>query len=154
MIALVLHAAAAGNSEQQVKLLTPTSGEQKYPPPWRGPPLVTGPQPRYNVLPLTKLTASLHYTPSACRPERADARQVAGTQAYLSDGPAAALQPPPPKWRRTASAGTRSGAASGRRKNYISQEPPRPGAMRLARAPAQSAGRRWAGEPQVLAGGG
>lgn len=112
----MLHAAAAGNSEQQVKVLTPTSGKQKHPPPWRGPPLLMGSQPRYNVLPLTKLTASLHYTPSACRPECADARRVPDTQACLSDGPAAAaaaLPPPPPKWRRTASAGTRRGAASG-----------------------------------------
>lgn len=151
----MLQVAVAGNLEQQVNLLTPMPGGLKYPPPHWGPPLLLGPWPWYNTLPLIKLTASLHHTSPACWAERADACQMPSTEAYLSDGrrtsPATALPAPPPKWRRTASAGTRRGE---REKNYISQEPPRPGAMRLARARAQSAGRRWAAVPQVLAGGG
>ena len=81
--------------------------------------------------------------------------QPPSTKAQLRHGPgtrpAAPLPAPPPTWRRSASAGTRRGE---REKNYISQEPPRPGAMRLAGARAQSAGKRWAAVPQVLAGGG
>lgn len=62
-----------------------------------------GPQPRYDIPPLTKLSqqASItHHLPVGLRAEPVDARQAPSTKAYLSEGPGTSpAPPPPPKWR-------------------------------------------------------